>query len=149
MLIKHFKALIKKKTNKTTKYVWTNGSIKFYSELLNEFYTKEGTTRHCTCANEPQQVAQLMSRTLLEMIYKMLYNAGIAKIFLEKTLNTMSYLMNGSPSIVVGCQTLKKVWSGEVTDYFVFRIFNCSCYVRVSDDKLNKREKKHILLSYT
>lgn len=54
MLIKQFKALIEKETNKTTKYVWTNSSIKFCSELLNEFYMKEGTTRHYTCANEPQ-----------------------------------------------------------------------------------------------
>lgn len=90
-----------------------------------------------------------MSRTLLEVVHKLLYNVGMAKIFLAKTLNTTSYLMNGSPLIVVGCQTLKKVWSSKVADYFVFRIFNCPCYVRVSDDKLNKREKKHILLSYT
>ena len=40
------------------------------------------------------------------------------------------------------------MWSGNVADYFLFRIFGCSCYIQVSDGKLDRRARKCIFLGY-
>ena len=52
--------------------------MEFCSELLNEFYMKEGIVRHRTSANEPQYVVELMSKTILETAHKMLSSVSMA-----------------------------------------------------------------------
>lgn len=44
------------------------------------------------------------------MAYKMYFSASMAKGFLVDALSTTSYLVNGSPSTVIGCQTPEEVW---------------------------------------
>lgn len=70
-----------------------------------------------------------MSRTLLEMAYKMLSSAGIVRRFLADVHSIASYLVNRSPSTAIGCRTLKVVWSGNIADFSVIRLSGCPCYV--------------------
>ena len=122
--------------------------MEFCSKLLNEFCMKEGKVRHRTNVNKPQQVAELMSKTLLNMTHKMLSSASIARRFLADALNMTSYLKNRSPSTVIGCRTPEEEWSSNVVDYSILKIFGCPCYVRISNDKLDGKTRKCMFLGY-
>ena len=56
----------------------------------------------------------------------MLSSAGMARRFLADALSMASYLMNRSPSTAIGYQIPEEVWSGNVADYSIIRIFGCS-----------------------
>ena len=139
--IMQLRALIEKETGKMIKQVQIDNNMEFCSKLLNEFCMKEGIVKRCTTVNEPQHIAELLSRTLLEMAHKMISSAGMARRFLADALNTASYLIIRSPSTTIKHQTPKEVWSGNVTNYSILRIFGCPYYVRASDDKLDGRAR--------
>jgi hypothetical protein len=40
------------------------------------------------------------------------------------------------------------MWLGNLADYFILRIFDCSAYARVKIDKLEPRAVKCILVGY-
>lgn len=64
-----------------------------------------------------------MSKILLELAHKMLSNIDMARRFLANALSMTSYLVHKSPSIVIRSQTPKNVWSNNVADYSVIKIF--------------------------
>ena len=80
----------------------TSNSMEFCSKFLNELCMKEDIVRHRTSASEPQHVAELMSKTLLETTHKMLSSADMAKKFLADALSMVSYLKNKSPFTIIG-----------------------------------------------
>jgi len=127
--IKQLIALIEKKTSKMIKHVRTDGSMKFCSKLLNEFCTNEGIVKHRTNADEPQYVAELMSKMLLETTHKMLSSADMVRRFIADVLSTACYLMNRSPSTTIGYGTSEEMWSSNVADYSILKIFGCPCYI--------------------
>ena len=60
-----------------------------------------------------------------------------------------SHLINRLPSSVIGGKTLMKMWSGKIaTDYDMLRVFGCSAYYHVSDEKLEPRAKKAVFLGF-
>lgn len=70
--------------------------------MLEVVCIKEGLVKDYINASEPQRIVELMSRTLPETIYKMLSSVGMARRFLTDALNITSYLMNKSPSTMIG-----------------------------------------------
>ncbi|XP_030516834.2 uncharacterized protein LOC115730335 [Rhodamnia argentea] len=70
----------------------------------------------------------------------MISSAGIARKVPADALSMGSNLVNISPSVAIRYRTLEKVWSSNIADYSIFRMFGCSCYYQVSDGKLNVRE---------
>ena len=72
----------------------------------------------------------------------------MARRFLLDALSMASYLLNRSPSTTIGCLTPEEVWSTNVADYSVIKIFGCPYYVRVSDGKLDRKARKCMFLCY-
>ena len=78
----------------------------------------------------------------------MLSNAGLSKDFWAEAVNTACYLINRSPSTAIDFKNPEEVWSGAPANYSHLRVFGCSAYFHVSDDKLEPRAKKAIFLGY-
>lgn len=77
--------------------------------------------RHCTSANEAQQIIELMSITLLETAHQMLSSARMAKTFPINVVSTVSYLVNGSLLTTSRCLTHEEVWSSNIVDCSILR----------------------------
>ena len=67
LMFKKFKALDKNQTEKKTKKLKNENSLKFCESEFNEFCATQGITRHKTLVRKPQQnrVVKRINRTLL------------------------------------------------------------------------------------
>jgi hypothetical protein len=78
----------------------------------------------------------------------MLSNSGLNRRFWDEAASTAYYLINCSPYISLGKKTPIEVWSGSPADYSQFRVFGCTAYAHVDNDKLEPRAAKCIFLGY-
>nr|KYP59920.1 Retrovirus-related Pol polyprotein from transposon TNT 1-94 [Cajanus cajan] len=124
---KEWKILVENQTGKRIKRLRTDNGLEFCSAEFNDYCKKEGIVRQYTVRNTPQQngVAERMNRTLLEKRRYLLSNAGLTKSFWAEAVNTACYLVNGSPSTIIGCKTPTEVWSTKPANYSILRIFGC------------------------
>lgn len=58
-------------------------------------------------------VAKQINRTFLDRTRAMLRTTRVAKYFWAKAIKTAYYLINRSPSIVIGLKTLMEMWKGK------------------------------------
>ena len=72
-----------------------------------------------------------MNRTLLERARCMLSNAHLDASFWAEVVNTACYLVNLSPSTVNGFKTPVEVWSDQLGDYSILKVFGCLAYNHV------------------
>ena len=85
-----------------------------------------------------------MNCFLLEKIRYLLFNASLDKLFWAETLVNGSHLMNCLMLTAIGGKISLDIWSIELQDYSLLRIFGCPAYFNVKDDKLNLRVKKFV-----
>ena len=80
----------------------------------------------------------------------MLSNAGLwdRKAFWAEAVSIACYLVNRSPQTSIEFQILEEVWSGNLIDYSILRIFGCPVFAHVSDGKLAPMAVKCIFLGY-
>ena len=78
----------------------------------------------------------------------MLISAGLPKAFWVEAVSTTAYLINRCPSTTLNFKTLEEVWLGHPPDYSRLKIFGCSAYAHVRQDKLEPRALKCIFLGY-
>ncbi|KAM2316188.1 hypothetical protein ACFX1S_000062 [Malus domestica] len=72
----------------------------------------------------------------------MQFHAGLPDSFSAKVVNHASYLINRSPSIVLGFKSVEEVWSEKSVDYSKLRVFGCSAYAHIpSDERSNLKPK--------
>ena len=89
-----------------------------------------------------------MNRTLLKKVRCILSNSSLFKNFWTETASTACYLVNRSPSTIIGLKTPEAVWSGKPIEYSDLRIFGCPAYTHVNDSKLELRSKRCIFVGY-
>ena len=73
------------------------------------------------------------------------------KVFLAKTVNTASFIINRSPSSAIDFKIPKEVWSGRPVDYLSLKIFGCLAYVHVQSgecSKLDSKSRKCVFLGF-
>jgi len=76
-------------------------------------------------------------------------NAGISKSFCAEALAYVCHLVNRLSSSAIGGKTPLKAWSGRVAqDYDSLRIFGCSSYYHVKEDKLDLGAKKGVIVGF-
>ena len=83
------------------KVLRTDNGLEFVSDQFNTFYTHHGIKRHKTVAGTPQQngLAEMMNRTILEIVRCMLLGAGLPKVLWGEATNTTVYLINRVPHL--------------------------------------------------
>ena len=65
----------------------------------------------------------------------MLSNVGLARRFWAEAVSTMCYLINHGPHIAIDGRTPYEVWSGELANYSLLRVFGCTVYYHVNEGK--------------
>ena len=78
----------------------------------------------------------------------MLSNASLHRRFWAEAASTACYLINRSPSIALNKKTPIEAWSGSPDDYSQLRVFGCTAYTHVDNEKLERSAVKCIFLGY-
>jgi len=81
----------------------------------------------------------------------MLSGAGIGQEFWADAVGTACYLVNKSPSLVLGDKTPQEVWTGKEPSLTHLKVFGCDAYVHVPKEnrsKLDKKAEKCIFIGY-
>lgn len=79
----------------------------------------------------------------------MLYNFGLAKAFGDEAMIIAAYLVKKCLSSAIEFKTPEEKWSSRPLDLNHLRVFGCSTYVHQSQDKLEPRAIKCVLLGYS
>jgi hypothetical protein len=150
---KEFKALVENQTEKRIKVLRTNNDREFCENEFEEFCKKYGIARQKTTPYTPQHngVAERMNRTLMEKERCMLSGVGLGKELWAEVVGTACYLVNRSPSSVLGDKTPQEVWTGKEPSLTHLKVFGCDAYVHVPKEnrsKLDKKAEKCIFIGY-
>ncbi|KAM6574493.1 hypothetical protein CsatA_022820 [Cannabis sativa] len=145
-----WKILIENKTSRKIKKLRTDNGLEFCSDMFASYCRKEGIVRHHTVVKNPQQngLAERMNRTLLERVRCMLIGAGLAKHFWGEALKTACYLINRCPSTALNFKTPQEFWTGKAPSYEHLKVFGCTAYAHIRQDKLQPRALKCLFLGY-
>lgn len=132
------------------KHLRTDNGLEYLSEEFQSFCKDKGITRHRTVPANPQQngVAERMNRTLLERVRCMLSNAKLPKSFWGEAVNTAWFLINKSPSSAIEMKTPDEIWYGRTSDYSKLKVFGCTAYAHIKQDKLEPRALRCIFVGY-
>jgi hypothetical protein len=143
--------MIERQTERKVKLLRTDNGREFCSDAFDDYCRKEGIVRHHTIPHTPQQngVAERMNRTIISKARYMMSNARMSKCFWAEAANTTCYLINRSPSIPLNKKTPFEVWSGTPADYSQLRVFGCTAYAHVNNEKLETRAIKCLFLGYS
>ena len=147
---KEWKIMVENQIGSKLKKLRTNNGLEFCSKEFNEFYTKNGISRHRTCSETPQQngIVERMNRKILEKVRCMLNESGLPKGFWAEATNTDVYIINRSPYSTINFLTPMHVWLGRKPSLAHLRPFGCIAYIHVNRGKLNPRVVKGVFLGY-
>ncbi|KAH9649806.1 hypothetical protein KPL70_026120 [Citrus sinensis] len=148
-----YKARVELESTKKIKCLRTDNGGEYTDGEFLAFCKQEGIQRQFTVAYTPQQngVAEQMNRTLTERIRAMLRTAGLPNSFWAEAAKTACYIVNRSPSTVIGLKTAMEIWTGKPTDYSYLHAFGCPVYVMYNAQertKLVPKSKRCIFLGY-
>ena len=142
--------MIEKQTRKQIKCLRTDNGLEFCSDEFDALCKSKGIVRHHTVVGTPQKngVVKRMNRTIMEKVHCMLSNAKLSKSFWVESASTTCFLINQSPSIAIGKNTLIEVWSGTPTVYSNLKIFCGPAYAHADNGKLKPKSIKCVFLGY-
>ncbi|TQD95075.1 hypothetical protein C1H46_019343 [Malus baccata] len=141
---KEWKTEAENQTGRKIKYLRSDNGGEYTSNEFTDYCNQEGIIRHFTVKKNPQQngAAERMNRTLMERERSMRFHAGLPDSFWAEAVNHASYLINRSPSTVLGFKSAEGVWSEKPVDYSKLRVFSCSAYAHIPSDERSKLKPK-------
>ena len=152
-MFKKWKAQVENQTGRKIKYLKTDNGLEYRDKEFIRFCELEVITYHFTVKGTPQQngVVKRMNRTLAKRVRCMRLNAGLLKVFYAETVNTVSFIINRSPSSTIDFKILEEVQSGKLVDYSSLNFCCCPAYVHVQSgerSKLDSKSRKCAFLSF-
>jgi hypothetical protein len=72
----------------------------------------------------------------------MLNEKNLPNYFWAKTIATIVYVMNRTPTMVIHGMTPKEKFTSKKLDVSHFKVFGCIAYVHVPDEKRSKLDPK-------
>ena len=88
----------------------------------------------------------------MERVQSVLYRKNLDKTLWAKIANTVIYLKNQSPTIVLQKKTPHKAWYGQKPDFSYLQILRCTAHLHVPKEtrkKLDSHTKRCILVGYS
>jgi transposase InsO family protein len=142
--------MVETQTKRKVKILHTDNGMKFCLNEFDEFCSNDGMVRHHAIPYTPQQngVVERMNRTIISRTHCMLSNAKMHRCFWAEAASSACYLINRSPSVPLDKKTPIEVWSGSPADYSELRVFSCTAYAHIDNEKLEPRVVKCIFLGY-
>jgi histone deacetylase 1/2 len=123
-------------------------------QKLHSFFEKVGITHHVSCPHAHQQngAAERKHRHIVEVGLSLLAHASMPLKFWDEAFLAATYLINRTPSKVIGHETPLERLFKQKPDYTSLRIFRCACYPNLrpyNRHKMEFRSKKCVFLGYS
>lgn len=152
-VFKDFKNKVENQLNHKIKIIRTDNGKEYCNLNFEKYLTNCGITHQTSAPYSPQQngLAERMNRTLVEKARCMIFYAKLDKPMWAEAVATAAYLVNRSPTKVLGNTTPYKMWTGKEPKLSHVRIFGSKAMVHVPKEKRTKWDKKSremILVGY-
>jgi histone deacetylase 1/2 len=123
-------------------------------ERFNSFFRNIRITHLVSCPHTHQQngAAECKHRHIVEMGLALLANASMPLKYWDQALLAAVYLINITPSKVIGHDTPMHRLLGKQPDYSSMRIFGCACWPHLrpyNAHKLQYQSKRCVFLGYS
>ena len=115
------------------------------SHAFSNYLKEQGIRHEVTVAYSPEQngVAERMNRTLCEAARAMLSHAHLEKEYWAEAIATAAYVRNRLPtSSLQGDITPYEKWYGRKPDISHLRVFGCTAYAHIPDQRRQKLDVK-------
>lgn len=144
-----FKSRVENETGHTIKAIRSDNGTEFVNHSLKTLLNASGIQHQLTVAYSPQQngIAERMNRTILDKVRAMLFNHSCDQRMWAEAVNTAVYLINRSPTKVLREVTPEEKWTGNKIDLSHLKVFGCTAYAHVPDQKRRKLDPKSIKLA--
>lgn len=125
----------------------------YCNKVLSVFLAASGIKHQTSTPYTPQQngLAERMNRTLLELAKCMLFEAILQKSYWAEAVATAAYIINRSPSRVLGVVTPYERWTGKKPNISHLWIFGSKAMVHIPRQNRLKWDRKScelIFVSY-
>lgn len=116
------------------------------NKLFEKLCARHGIVQQKTVTYKPQQngLAERMNRTLLDRVRCMLIDSGLTRGFWAEALNTAVRIVNSVPCKAIKDKSPEEVWCGRKPDLSVLKVFGCTAFAHVPDQKRTKLDDKGI-----
>lgn len=107
---------------------------------------KRGIAHQKTATYTPQQngLAERMNRTLLDRVRCMLIGSNLSRGFWAEALNAAVRIINSVPCKGTKDKCPEDMWSGKVPDFGAFKVFGCTAFAHIPDQRRKKLDDKGI-----
>lgn len=142
-VFKQFQASVERETGKKLKCIRTDNGGE-YTGSFHEYCLRQGIRHQRTPPKTPQLngLAERMNRTLIERVRCLLSDAKLPRSFWAEALNTVTHVINLSPSVPLKGDVPDRVWFGKDVSYDHLRVFGCKAFVHVPKDERSKLDAK-------
>ncbi|KAG8471369.1 hypothetical protein CXB51_036995 [Gossypium anomalum] len=142
-VFKQFQASVERETRKKLKCIRTDNGGE-YTGSFHEYCLRQGIIHQRTPPKTPQLngLAERMNRTLIERVRCLLSDAKLPRSFWAEALNTVTHVINLSPSVPLRDDVPDRVWFGKDVSYDHLRVFGCKTFVHVPKDEKSKLDAK-------
>ncbi|KAJ0518828.1 putative RNA-directed DNA polymerase [Helianthus annuus] len=151
--IKHFVSLIKTQFEKSVKIFRSDNGTEFVNIAFKDFTNKNGILHQTTCVYTPQQngIVERKHRHLLNVAKALLFQSNLPLRFWSECVLTAVYLINRTPSSVLGGRSPYELIHGFKPSLFHLRVYGCLCFSTVlnNKDKLSSHADKCVLIGYS
>ena len=125
----------------------TDGGGEYMGAEFQTYLKRKGVHHEVTNAGTPQEngVAERMNRTILEMTRSMLLESALPKSYWTFAVSYTQEVLNRLPSRALTMDiTPYEAYFGKKPSVEHLRIFGCSTYVHIPDDKRGKLDPKAV-----
>lgn len=123
------------------------------NHTLSTFFRSLGIIHQSSCIYAPQQngLVERKHRHLLNCARALRFHVSLPLIFWGDCLLTAAYLLNRTPTPILGDHSPYEILFKTSPDYTQLRVFGCLCYAAVlpkSSDKFAPRSVKGVFIGY-
>ena len=143
--------MVERQFNKKVKIVRTDNGTEF--TCMSAYFLEHGMVHQTSCRDSPQQNGQVerKHRHILNVARALRFQANLPVEFWGECVLTAGYLINRTPSSLLGNRTPYKILFGQPPSYTHLRTFGCLCFgksINRDKDKFASRARRCIFVGY-
>ncbi|KAJ8626505.1 hypothetical protein MRB53_019812 [Persea americana] len=151
LLFKNFCALVDTQYNKRIQRVCADNGTEFLP--LRPFLDAKGIIFETSCVATPQQNGRVerKHRHLLNVARALRFQAHLPLQFWAECVSAAAFLINRTPSPILGDRTPYELLHNRVPSYSFFRVFRCLCFATQTPrirDKFAPQSRKCVFMGY-
>ena len=150
---KEYVELVDNFTGRRIKIFRSDNGGEYSSREFDKFWISRRIKKEFPIPYTPQQngIAERLNRTIMETARAMIYHSMLPLSFWAEAVSTAVYLKNRSPTSHLQNTTPYECWYKQKADVNNLKVFGCTAFVHVPDQKRNnlqKNSEKCIFVGY-